>query len=75
MIPKIRENSKNGIVTQKIQCHDNVSKISPATVGPNAGPANITKPMSPIALPRLFGGKMVKITFCVKGKLMANPAA
>ena len=50
-------------------------KLSPAIVGPNAGPANITSPMIPIAAPRLFGGKMVKITFCVKGKLIAKPAA
>ena len=42
LIPKIRENSKKGTVNQKIQFHDNVSKIRPANVGPNAGPANIT---------------------------------
>src|SRR6476619_860420 len=54
--PKIKENSKKGIVNKKIQCHDNVSKISPANVGPSAGPANITKHMIPIAPTRLCGG-------------------
>src|SRR3954454_20576828 len=54
LIPKISENSKKGTVTKKIQCHDNESKIRPANVGPSVGPDNITKPMSPIAPPRLF---------------------
>ena len=45
--------NKNGTNNQKIQCHERIPKIIPASVGPTAGANMMTKPIIPIADPNL----------------------
>ena len=62
-------------VKSKIQCHVNVFRINPETVGPTAGANIMTSPIIPIALPRLCGGIITRMVLNISGKSKAVPTA
>jgi hypothetical protein len=46
-----------GTLSRKIQCHVKLSLIQPPMIGPMAGPSRVVIAQTPIAAPRLSGGK------------------
>ena len=60
---------------KNMMCQFAWSTIRPATVGPIAGAKAMTRPNSPIALPRLSTGNMIISTVMVMGMRMPAPAA
>lgn len=67
--------STRGTIAQNISRQPNASMMAPPATGPTAGPADITMPAMPMAVPRFSGGKTSMGTTATSGSCTPAPAA
>ena len=69
------ETTVMGSISTKIQCQLRALTIAPETVGPSAGPTEMTIEFRPMMAPRLCGGTSVSVVVISSGSTMAVPTA
>lgn len=65
----------SGITAAKIQCQDSALTITPETVGPMAGPTEMTIELRPMTIPRCRSGTRVSVVVMSNGNTIAVPTA